>query len=70
MISRDFGANNNPLPATLGAGFTSDEMSRLDALRRNYTNHAEYLERVIDDRRMEFARFLLEHGRLSEDLGK
>ncbi len=68
MISRDFGANNNQLPATLGTSFTSEEMARLDALRRNYTNHAEYLERVIDDRRMEFARFLIEHGRLSESL--
>jgi hypothetical protein len=68
MISRDFGANNNPRPTTLGSSFTSDELARLDALRRNYTNHAEYLERVIDDRRMEFARFLLEHGRLSEGI--
>lgn len=66
MLSREFGTNN-VRPTILGNSFFStDEMGRLESLRQNYYQHAEYLERVIDDRRMEFARWLIEHGKLSE----
>lgn len=53
-------------PATLGANFNSDEVARLVDLRRTVHEHTEYLERVIDQRRLEFARWLLDHGKLSE----
>ena len=66
MFSREYSANN-ARPAILGTNFTADEMARLQSLRRNYYTHAEYLERVIDDRRLEFARWLLDHGKLNED---
>jgi hypothetical protein len=68
MISRDFAANNAISPITLGDTFTPEELSRLDALRQNFYTHAEYLERVIDDRRLEFARWLLDNGKLSEGI--
>jgi hypothetical protein len=50
----------------LTGNFTPEELARLNALRASFQSRAEYLERVIDDRRLEFARWLLEHGRLSE----
>ena len=49
-----------------GATFTTDELTRLVALRDNYTVHAEYLERDYDECRLEFARWLFEHGKLNE----
>lgn len=66
MMAREYSSNNASLPATLGSNFTAEEMARLDILRQNFYLHAEYLERVIDDRRLEFGRWLLEHGKLSE----
>lgn len=65
MMYRDFGSNNSK-PAMLTGNFTPEELARLNALRSNFRSRAEYLERVIDDRRLEFARWLLEHGKLSE----
>lgn len=73
MLSRDYGHTgptnrpNTARPATLGANFTKNEMAQLEDLRRNYYTHAEYLERVIDERRLEFARWLRENGKLNED---
>lgn len=49
-----------------GASFTPGEVARLTALRDNYTMHAEYLERDYDDCRLEFARWLADHGKISE----
>jgi hypothetical protein len=66
MMSREYSTNNTTSPTKLSDMFTPDELSRLDALRQNFYTHAEYLERVIDDRRLEFARWLLDHGKLSE----
>lgn len=66
MMSREFSSNNTVSPTTLGETFTPEELSRLSTLRENFYTHAEYLERVIDDRRLEFARWLMEHGKLSE----
>ncbi len=53
-------------PATLGANFSADEIDRLITLRRTVHEHTEFLERVIDQRRLEFARWLLDNGKLSE----
>ena len=49
-----------------GASFTPAEVASLTALRDNYTVHAEYLERDYDECRLEFARWLFEHGKLNE----
>jgi hypothetical protein len=66
MMPHEYANNVNSLPATLNGNFTTDEVSRLTNLRRNYHEHTEYLERVIDERRLEFARWLLDRGKLSE----
>ena len=66
MTPHEYTNNVNSLPATLSGNFTTDEVSRLTNFRRNYHEHTEYLERVIDERRLEFARWLLDRGKLSE----
>lgn len=57
---------NNARPTTLSGNFSNEEVERLMTLRHNFYAHTEYLERVIDERRLEFARWLLENGKLSE----
>ena len=47
---------------------TSEEMRRLDAFQRSCDYQPQYLEWEIDPRRLEFARWLVQHGRLSDDL--
>lgn len=48
--------------------FTVEEKERLLALCQHFSAHPEYLEFGIDERRLTFARWLVEHGKLSEDL--
>jgi hypothetical protein len=47
--------------------FSRKEAERLSALRQRYRLQGEYFERVIDERRLEFARWLAETHRLNED---
>ncbi|HEX6778355.1 MAG TPA: hypothetical protein VF099_09155 [Ktedonobacterales bacterium] len=54
----------NPSPAL--RSFSRKEAERLSALRQRYQLQGEYFERVIDERRLEFARWLAEHRRLNE----
>ncbi len=56
---------NTSLPSL--RSFSRKEAERLAALRQRYQLHGEYFERVIDERRLEFARWLAEHHRLNED---
>lgn len=66
MVPQEYGNNFNGRPATLGNNFSLDEVTRLTDLRRHFHEHTEYVERVIDERRLEFARWLLDNGKLSE----
>lgn len=68
MAPRDYSATNSGVPAIMGSIFTAEELSRLSEMRQNYHTHAEYLERVIDDRRLEFGRWLLDHGKITEGI--
>ncbi len=47
---------------------TAEEMRRLEALLRSCDYQPQCLEWEIDPRRLEFARWLIQRGRLSEDL--
>jgi hypothetical protein len=53
-------------PTTLGTNFSADEIAKLVDLRHSVHEHTEFLARVIDQRRLEFARWLLEQGKISE----
>jgi hypothetical protein len=65
MLSRDT-ASRNTRPATLGDNFTSAELERLATLRRDFTEHAEHSEFMMDPAHLEFARWLYENGRIGE----
>jgi hypothetical protein len=47
------------------AGFTDAEMNRLSKLRRNLAEEGKYQE-LIDYRRLEFVRWLVATGKLTE----
>lgn len=66
MMRQEHSNGFSGMPATLGANFSQEEVARLTSLRSSVHEHTEYLERVIDTRRFEFARWLLEHGKLTE----
>lgn len=65
MQSRDTAARNIQ-PATLAETFTSAEYERLVALRRDFSEHAEHSELMMDPAQLEFVRWLYEHGRIGE----
>jgi len=65
MQSQEYPLNGNTSSALVGI-FSPAEAERLARMRDTYHHHVEYLERVIDERRMEFARWLVDCGRLSE----
>jgi hypothetical protein len=48
-------------------GFADGEVQRLSKLRQDYTEREQLQER-IDQRRLEFVRWLVTNGRLSEQI--
>jgi hypothetical protein len=72
MMSPDYAHNGNgrpitPItPTTPNGDFSADEVARLNELRRTFHSQADYLGRVLDNRRLEFARWLLENGKLND----
>jgi hypothetical protein len=66
MLPQEYTNNGCGRPTTLSGNFTSAEVKALTDLRRNFAAHGEYLERLLEERRLEFARWLLENGKLSE----
>ena len=51
------------------AGFTEVEMNRLSKLRRNIAEEGKYME-LADYRRLQFARWLVTTGKLTEQIAK
>jgi len=49
------------------AGFTEAQMNRLSKLRRNLAEEGKYQE-LIDYRRLQFARWLVATGKLTEQI--
>jgi hypothetical protein len=51
----------------IDAGFMLDEALQLLNLREHLYSNTEMQQRLADDTRMQFARWLYEHGELQED---
>jgi hypothetical protein len=54
-------------PAVLEGAFTPEELANLYALRERTAQHTAYDELGLNEKRLKFARWLVEHGRLSEE---
>jgi hypothetical protein len=68
MSAQEFQPNTNSSPILLGNNFTPEEAARLRNLRENFHEHVEYLERLVDERRLGFVRWLIDTGRLNESI--
>ena len=60
-------ADNVVIERLLSLGFSETEVSRLFNMKSHFTEEIEYRERVEESRRLSFIRWLVEHGRLSEE---
>ena len=49
--------------------FSEAEIQRLSTLQVRHREHPELVDLPVEERRLQFARWLVEHGRLSEDDG-
>lgn len=58
---------NGTTDVELGCEFTPQEAARLAALYEQYRTRPDYGELGLDIRRLEFARWLVRTGRLSEE---
>ncbi|HEX8036695.1 MAG TPA: hypothetical protein VF510_22750 [Ktedonobacterales bacterium] len=59
-------ANQTRRAATLAASFTPEEFARLYLLREQYETSRDCGEFGLDERRLRFARWLVEQGRLND----
>ena len=66
--ARDMGVSEEHmlLDYLLGVGFMWEEAVKLLHLREHLYENAEMQQRMADDSRMHFARWLYEHGEMSE----
>lgn len=65
MMSRE-PSNKGNIPTTQSLTFSEAELARLAALRQSFHTSPEFLPRVMNERRLEFARWLAENGKLDE----
>ena len=49
--------------------FSEAEIQRLSTLQVRHREHPDLVDLPVEERRLQFARWLVEHGRLSEDAG-
>jgi hypothetical protein len=68
MIPWEHETDTTSQPPLLEGLFTTEEIARLHTLRQHFLSYPASLELGIDDRRLTFARWLVEHGKLSESL--
>lgn len=47
--------------------FSTEELARLTELQARFCGHPECVELEIDERRLSFARWLVDSGRISEE---
>jgi len=67
MIPWEHDTENGGRSAVLEGRFTPEELAKLLALRTLFTNHSPFEELGLDEKRLKFARWLIEHGQLSDE---
>ena len=56
----------NPPSAILVGPFTNEEATRLRTIRTEIMKNPVYLDRVLDEHRMRFVRYLVEQGEIND----
>ena len=68
MMQEKF-ATTNRQSALLVGTFTAQEAERLNQVKQHICEKAEYLERMLDEHRLRFVRFLMEVGDITDEQG-
>ena len=68
MMQEKFTATNRQSALFVGT-FTPQEAERLNQVKQHICEKAEYLERMLDEHRLRFARFLMEVGDITDARG-
>lgn len=50
--------------------FSAGELAKLTQLQDKFRGHPEYVELALDEQRLSFVRWLVDNGRISEELEK
>jgi len=66
MLPSEYTTGYQPEAALHNGIFTVEECIGLQLLRHALHTYAEYRERCAAERRLQFARWLVEHGKLNE----
>ena len=61
-------SNQTPRASVVAAAFTPEEVARLRELREEYEAYQACREFGLDPRRLHFARWLVQQGRLNEGI--
>jgi hypothetical protein len=59
--------NSNGAPTLLGHNFTAREAKSLQDLRAQFRTHGDHDCQAVADPRFEFARWLIENGKLTDE---
>ena len=66
MLENMFVANNEDFEGLLKQGFSEPEAIMLTLMKKHIEEHPEYRERVEEQQRLNFARWLVEQGRIGK----
>jgi len=66
-MSQEKSSHANLQSALLVGPFTPEEAARLRSIRTHLLNNPQYLDRVLDEHRLRFVRYLMEQGEISDD---
>lgn len=68
MYPRSFTRYVEEEVASQPTSLTKEQCARLTALRERFRSHPECIELGLDEDRLSFARWLLEHGKVHESV--
>ena len=62
-----YATEGSDLEQLLAMGFSDDEAAKLIHMKDHVADQAEYRELLAESRRLDFARWLIEHGRMKDN---
>ena len=62
-----YATEGSDLEQLLAMGFSDDEAAKLIHMKDHVPDQSEYRELLAESRRLDFARWLIEHGRIKDN---
>jgi hypothetical protein len=67
MSAQEYTSSNSGQSVILGGNFSADEVARLTRLRSDVSQLPDWFDCSEDGARLEFARWLYDHGKLTDE---